>query len=219
MGFESLREYVRPTEEQQIQVSGSLYSNLSKRRTLREFAPDPVPRCVIENCIKVAGTAPSGANLQPWHFVAVTDPAIKTKIRQAAEVEERAFYESRATQTWLDDLTPLGTDANKPFLEIAPCLIAVFAESFRTTAEGASKKNYYVTESVGIAVGMLIAALHQTGLVTLTHTPSPMRFLNEILQRPSNERPFLLLVVGYPAPDARVPTITKKVFDEIATFV
>jgi iodotyrosine deiodinase len=219
MGLEPLTGYTRPSESQQISASESFFANLKTRRTLRDFAPDSVPSAVIENCLRAAGTAPSGANLQPWHFVIVTDPGKKSAIRQAAEAEERAFYESRATQSWLDDLAPLGTDANKPFLEIAPCLIAVFAESFRMTAEGNSKKSYYVTESVGIAVGMLISALHLSGLATLTHTPSPMRFLNELLNRPSNERPFLLLVVGYPAQDAHVPKITKKALEEIATFV
>jgi nitroreductase len=178
-----------------------------------------VPRSVIEACLRTAGTAPSGANQQPWHFVAVSDPAVKSHIRQAAEAEEREFYERRASQEWLDALAPLGTDAHKPFLEIAPYLIAIFAQTYGMGADGGKIKHYYVTESVGIATGLLIAALHHAGLATLTHTPSPMGFLNEILGRPANERPFLLLVVGYPAENAQVPAITKKALEEIATFV
>jgi nitroreductase len=192
---------------------------MRRRRTVREFSDRPVPRSVIEACLRTAGTAPSGANQQPWHFVAVSDPAVKSHIRQAAEAEEREFYERRASQEWLDALAPLGTDAHKPFLEIAPYLIAIFAQTYGMGADGGKIKHYYVTESVGIATGLLIAALHHAGLATLTHTPSPMGFLNEILGRPANERPFLLLVVGYPAENAQVPAITKKALEEIATFV
>lgn len=175
-------------------------------------------RQIIEQCLLVAGSAPSGANLQPWHFVVVSDPATKKRIRDAAEMEEREFYTHRAPREWLDALAPLGTDAEKPFLETAPYLIAIFSQSFCMLPDGRKVKNYYVQESVGIATGMLITALHYAGLVSLTHTPSPMGFLNAILGRPANEKPFLLLVVGHPAPDARVPDIARKPLDEIATF-
>ncbi|MFZ4658178.1 MAG: nitroreductase family protein [Caldilineaceae bacterium] len=207
-----------PLAEMQARAS-TFYDEMRRRRTVREFSDRPVPRSVIEACLRTAGTAPSGANQQPWHFVAVSDPAVKSHIRQAAEAEEREFYERRASQEWLDALAPLGTDAHKPFLEIAPYLIAIFAQTYGMGADGGKIKHYYVTESVGIATGLLIAALHHTGLATLTHTPSPMGFLNEILGRPTNERPFLLLVVGYPAENAQVPAITKKALEEIATFV
>lgn len=192
---------------------------LQRRRTVRHFSDRPVPREVIEECLRAAGTAPSGANLQPWHFVVVSDAAIKRQIRLAAEEEEREFYHGRAPQEWLDALAPLGTDEYKPFLDVAPWLIAIFAQSYSLLPDGRKVKNYYVTESVGIATGMLITALHHSGLATLTHTPSPMGFLNDILNRPENERPFLLLVVGYPASDAQAPVITKKTLDEIAAFV
>jgi nitroreductase len=200
----------------------SFYEELRRRRSVRDYAPRPVDRAVIEDCLRAAGTAPSGANLQPWHFVAVSDPAVKHQIRVAAEEEEREFYGGRAPQEWLDALAPIGTDAHKPFLEIAPYLIAIFAQSYGIAEDGNEIrriKHYYVTESVGIATGMLITALHHAGLATLTHTPSPMKFLNEILGRPDNERPFLLLVVGYPAVDATVPQITKKPLDAFATFI
>ena len=189
------------------------------RRTVRHFSDEPIARHVIEQCVLVAGGAPSGANLQPWHFVIVTDPAIKQRIRQAAEEEEREFYSHRAPQEWLDALAPLGTDAHKPFLEVAPYLIAIFSQSYGVLPDGRKVKNYYVQESVGIATGMLITAIHHAGLSSLTHTPSPMGFLNEILNRPVNEKPFLLLVVGHPAHDAMVPVIGKKPLDEIASFV
>lgn len=207
-----------PLAEMQARAR-AFYDEMRRRRTVRDFSDHPVPRSVIEACLRTAGTAPSGANQQPWHFVAVSDPAVKSRIRQAAEAEEREFYERRASQEWLDALAPLGTDAHKPFLEIAPYLIAIFAQTYGTGADGGKIKHYYVTESVGIATGLLIAALHHAGLVTLTHTPSPMGFLNEILGRPTNERPFLLLIVGYPADNAQVPAITKKALEEIATFV
>jgi nitroreductase len=194
------------------------YEEIKRRRTVREFSPRPVPREVIEDCLRAAGTAPSGANLQPWHFVVVSDPATKKKIREAAEVEERAFYSGKAPQEWLDALAPLGTDEIKGYLEVAPCLIAVFAQNFAVLPDGRKVKNYYVTESVGIALGFLIAALHHAGLATLTHTPSPMGFLSAVLDRPANERAFLLLVVGYPGEGARVPDITRKPLKAIATF-
>ncbi len=207
-----------PLAEMQARAS-AFYDEMRRRRTVRDFSARPVPRSVIEACLRTAGTAPSGANQQPWHFVAVSDPAVKSRIRQAAEAEEREFYERRASQEWLDALAPLGTDAHKPFLEIAPYLIAIFAQTYGIGADGGKIKHYYVTESVGIATGLLIAALHHAGLVTLTHTPSPMGFLNEILGRPTHERPFLLLVVGYPADNAQVPAITKKALEEMATFM
>jgi nitroreductase len=193
--------------------------DLQRRRTIRDFSDRPVPREIIEDCLRAAGSAPSGANLQPWHFVVVSDPAVKRRIREGAEQEEREFYATRAPQEWLDALEPLGTDEHKPFLEVAPYLIAIFAKRYGVTAEGRKFKHYYAQESLGIAAGFLIAALHHAGLATLTHTPSPMGFLNEILDRPDNERPFLLLVTGYPSEDAAVPDIERKALDEIATFV
>jgi iodotyrosine deiodinase len=174
---------------------------------------------VIEDCLSVARSAPSGANKQPWHFVVVSDTEIKKKIRLAAEEEERRFYHGRAPKEWLDALAPLGTDEDKPYLETAPYLIVIFAQHYEVTADGRKLKNYYVTESVGIAAGMLITAIHMAGLVALTHTPSPMGFLSQILGRPSQERPFLILVVGYPDGEARVPGISKKSSEEAQTFV
>ena len=212
----SYREY--PVEEMRARAR-ALYEDIRRRRTVRDFSDRPVPREVIEGCLRTAGTAPSGANLQPWHFVVVSDPAVKREIRTAAEEEERAFYSGKAPQEWLDALAPLGTDENKPFLETAPYLIAVFAQRYGLLPDGRQVKHYYVNESVGIATGVLITAIHNAGLVCLTHTPSPMGFLNSLLHRPESERPFLLLVVGYPADDARVPEIGKKSMEEIATFV
>jgi len=191
---------------------------MRSRRTVRHFSSAPVARELIEQCLIVAGSAPSGANLQPWHFVVISDDGVKRRIREAAEAEEREFYAHRAPQEWLAALAPLGTDAEKPFLETAPYLIAIFSESYGLLPDGRKVKNYYVQESVGIATGMLITALHYAGLVSLTHTPSPMGFLNAILDRPPNEKPFLLLVVGYPAEDARVPDISKKPLSHIASF-
>ncbi len=197
----------------------AFYALLRTRRTVRDFSPESVPLEVIEAALRVAGTAPNGANLQPWHFVVVSDPSLKREVRQAAEVEEREFYQRRAPPEWLAALELLGTDADKPFLEAAPYLIAIFGKAYGLLEDGRKVKNYYVNESVGIATGMLIAALHRAGLATLTHTPSPMKFLNRILRRPDNERPFLLLVVGHPAEGARVPDIRKKPLEEIATFL
>jgi len=188
---------------------------LQRRRTVRTFSDRPVPREIIEECLRAAGTAPSGANMQPWHFVVVSDPEVKKQIREGAEKEEREFYERRASQEWLEALASLGTDWRKPFLEDAPYLIVIFGLSKAILPDGSKRKNYYVTESVGIATGMLIAAIHHAGLASLTHTPSPMKFLSEILQRPPNERAFVLIPVGYPAADAEVPVITKKSLDEI----
>ena len=193
-------------------------AGIRRRRTVRDFSDRPVDRAIIVQAIVAAGGAPNGANLQPWHFVAVQDPELKRAIRLAAEEEEREFYSSRATPEWIEDLAPLGTDADKPFLERAPWLIAIFAEKWRHLPNGARRTNYYVPESVGIATGFLIAALHHAGLATLTHTPSPMGFLQRILERPPSEKPFLLLVVGHPADGAQVPVIAKKPLDAIATF-
>jgi len=209
-----------PMEEQAMQQQAeSFYLQMSKRRSVRDFSDKPIPDSVIEHAILAAGTAPSGANMQPWQFVVVQNPKIKAQIRQAAEKEERELYEHRASDEWLDALAPLGTDANKPFLETAPALIAIFLKKLTIAADGTKQKNYYTTESVGIATGVLVAALHQAGLATLTHTPSPMKFLSEILQRPSHERPFLLLVVGYPAETALVPNIQRLPLGDIATFL
>lgn len=214
--LEDYREY--PAEEMLCRAA-EFYEAMRRRRTVRDFAIREIPREVIENCLRTAGTAPSGANIQPWHFVVVTDPNLKQRIRMAAEDEEREFYSRRAPKEWLDALAPLGTDEHKPFLETAPVLIAIFMQSHGVLADGRPVKHYYAQESVGIATGFLIAALHHAGLATLTHTPSPMGFLNELLGRPPNERPFLLLVVGHPAEDAKVPEITKKSLEEIASFL
>jgi nitroreductase len=216
--FEPLIGYQRLPAIEMQRTARSHLEDMKRRRTVREFSSETVPESVIEDCLRTAGTAPSGANLQPWHFAVVRSPAVKQQIRAAAEAEEREFYEHRAPQEWLDALAPLGTDANKPFLETAPCLIVIFAKAYEVLPDGRRVKNYYVSESVGIATGFLIQALHRAGLATLTHTPSPMAFLSKILDRPSNERPIILLVVGYPADAARVPKITKKSLDEIATF-
>lgn len=207
-------------DEMQRRAS-EFYADLRRRRTVREFSRRPVPRQIIEDCILTAGTAPNGANLQPWQFVVISDPAIKHKLRVAAEEEEREFYNGRAPQEWIDALAPLGTDPNKPFLEDAPYLIAIFAKGYDVLPDGRKVKNYYASESTGIATGMLITAIHNAGLVSLTHTPSPMGFLNQILGRSENERPFLLLVVGYPADDVKVPAFAskKKPLAQIATFL
>jgi len=193
------------------------FESLSNRRTIRDFVAKPVDKEIIKNCIKTAGTAPSGANMQPWHFVLISDPKIKIQIRVAAEKEEKEFYEKRAPKEWLDALAPLGTDNNKPYLEKAPYLIAIFMQRYGKLPDGRKVKHYYGLESVGIATGMLITAIHNAGLASLTHTPSPMGFLNQILKRPKNERPFLLLVVGRPAESAVVPDIKRKDINEIMT--
>lgn len=210
------REY--PIEEMRRRAAG-FRADLLRRRTVRQYSDREVPRDIIEDCVRAAASAPSGANMQPWHFVIVTDPEVKRRIREGAEKEEREFYGERAPRDWLDALEPLGTDEHKPFLETAPCLIAIFAESYGIGSDGSKVKHYYVQESVGIATGILITAIHNAGLVSLTHTPSPMGFLNEILGRPDNERPFLLLVVGYPEKDTVVPDLHRKSLDEIASFV
>ncbi len=212
--FAGLPQY---TDEDQIRRSLEFYQHLKQRRTIRHFSDQPIPEQVIDYCLLSAGTAPNGANLQPWHFAVVKDAAIKHRIREAAEIEEREFYQERAPQEWLDALEPLGTDEHKPFLEIAPYLIVIFAKTLTMTQTGKAIKNYYTNESVGIATGMLITALHHCGVATLTHTPSPMKFLNEILERPRYERPFLILVAGFPAQDAEVPKITKYPLEQIRT--
>ena len=214
-----LSRYRRYPLEEMRERARAFMEESRRRRTVRKFSPEPVPRAIIEDCLRAAGSAPSGANRQPWRFVAVGDPEVKRRIRAGAEEEERAFYGGRAPREWLDALAHLGTDAEKPFLERAPWLIAVFAESWGRGDDGEKEKNYYVTESVGIATGILVTALHHAGLATLTHTPSPMGFLNEILERPDNERPFLLLVVGFPAEDATVPEISRKELAQIADFL
>jgi nitroreductase len=217
--FIPLADYKSYSEAEMKQRAGEFYADIRRRRTVREFSGRHVPREVIENCLLAAGTAPNGANRQPWHFVVVGNPGIKKQIREAAEKEEKEFYQHRAPQDWLDALAHLGTAEHKPFLEIAPYLIVIFAQSYELTPAGKKLKNYYVQESVGIATGFLINALHYSGLVTLTHTPSPMGFLNNILKRPENERPYLILITGYPAEGTKIPDIEKKTLAEIATFI
>lgn len=216
--FQTLDFHAYPVDEMQVRAT-AFRQHMQRRRTVRHFSEKPVPHEIIEECLLAAGTAPNGANLQPWHFVVVSDPQVKHEIRVEAEKEEREFYHRRAPQEWLDALAPLGTDEHKPFLDTAPYVIAIFGKNHSTLPDGRRVKNYYVNESVGIATGFLIAALHHAGLVSLTHTPSPMGFLNAILNVPPDEKPFLLLVVGYPAEDAQVPAITKKTLAEIATFI
>ncbi len=212
----------RPTlsAEESLARAEAYYASIRQRHSVRHFSAAPVPREVIESCLRAAGTAPSGANHQPWHFACVSDPATKREIRLAAEKEEREFYAGKAGDEWLDDLKDLGTDADKPFLEIAPWLIAIFVERYGFHEDGSKRKNYYTAESVGIATGFLINALHEAGLATLTHTPNPMKFLNQILGRPGNERPYILLVVGHPAADAMIPraATVKKALEDIASF-
>ncbi len=206
-------------EDQMLPRAEAFLARMRKRRTVRDYSDRPVPRELIETAVRTAGTAPSGANQQPWSFVCISDPERKRLIREGAEEEERAFYAGRAGEEWLDALSHLGTDASKPFLETAPWLIAIFAQRWGVDAQGRKIKHYYVPESVGIATGFLIAALHDAGLATLTHTPAPMNFLNAICERPDNEKALILLVVGYPAEHCRVPAIGKKPLAEIATFL
>ena len=206
-------------DDQALAAADAFLSYLKKRHSVRDFAPTPVPEAIISACVAAAGTAPSGANHQPWHFVAISDPRMKSRIRAEAEEEERAFYAGGAGDEWLKALEPIGTGATKPHLDVAPWLIVVFAQRYGMTKDGHRYKNYYVPESVGIATGFLIAALHQAGLSTLTHTPSPMGFLNELLQRPDNEKPYILLVVGYPKAGCMVPNIRKKPLADIASFL
>jgi len=214
-----LADYRAYSVEEMRERVERFHADMARRRTVREFSDRPVPRDIIETALEAAGTAPSGANLQPWHFVVVGAAETKKRIREAAEAEERQFYEHRASPEWLAALEPLGTDSSKPFLETAPYLIAVFLQKYGRLDDGRKVKHYYPTESTGLATGILITALHRAGLATLTHTPSPMKFLNEILGRPVSERPFLLLVVGYPADDARVPDISRKGLHDFTTFI
>lgn len=214
--YDAYREYGQ--DEMRARVA-AFERDMQRRRTVRHFSARSVPRELIEQCLLTAGTAPSGAHQQPWHFVAIQDPAVKAQIRVAAEKEEQEFYRHRAPPDWLEALRPLGTDEHKPYLEVAPWLIAVFLKRFARGRDGRKVKHYYTDESVGIAVGFLLAAIHQAGLVSLTHTPSPMGFLNELLERPKDiERPYMLIVVGYPAEGATVPDIRRKSLDAIATF-
>ena len=210
------REY--PPEEM-LRRAREFNAEVQRRRTVRDFSPRAVSREIIEQAILAAGSAPNGAALQPWQFVVIESAAVKAQIRVAAEKEEAEFYNGKAPQEWLDALAPLGTDANKPFLETAPYLIAIFEKTHSQLEDGRRVKNYYASQSTGIACGLLITALHHAGLVSLTHTPSPMKFLNQILGRPSEERPFLLLVTGYPTADARVPDLKRKPLGKIATFL
>ncbi len=217
--FIPLPDYRRLPDDEMQTRAADFARMIATRRTVRDFSPEDVPPGVIDSCLEAALAAPSGANMQPWHFVVVRDADAKRTIRVAAEEEERHFYEHRASPEWLAALAPLGTDSDKPFLETAPALIAVFAQKYGVLADGRKVKHYYPTESVGLATGFLIAALHNAGLATLTHTPSPMGFLNDILGRPKNERPFLLLVTGYPADDAKVPDITRRPFADQVDYV
>ena len=217
--FIPLSTYKEYPPQEMLERAEAFYNMIKSRRTVREFSDRSVPKEVIEQCILSAGTAPNGANKQPWHFAVVSDPEIKSKIREAAEEEEREFYHRRAPEDWLEDLQPFGTDEHKPFLETAPYLIGIFAQSYHLDENGDKEKHYYVKESVGIATGMLITALHNAGLATLTHTPSPMGFLNSIMQRPDHEKAFLLLVVGYPKDGVKVPDISKKSLAEISSFL
>ncbi|HAJ46478.1 MAG TPA: nitroreductase family protein [Alphaproteobacteria bacterium] len=217
--FELAPRLAEQTPEQAAASAQQFLEVMRSRRTIRDFRPDPISLEAVERAIETAGLAPNGANRQPWHFVIVTDAGVKRAIREAAEEEERAFYGGRAPQEWLDALAPLGTTWEKPFLETAPVLIVVFQELYGLDAEGNREKNYYVLESVGIACGFLIAGLHQAGYATLTHTPSPMGFLREILKRPVNEKAAMIIVTGLPAPDAMVPVLTKKPLSVIASRV
>ena len=212
-------DFERLSTEEMESRGRAFFEQLARRRSVREFAPDPVPRELVESAIAAANTAPSGANRQPWHFAAVSDAKVKAEIRRAAEAEEREFYEGgRASEKWLAALAHLGTGWEKPFLETAPWLVVVFKEIYTAEPDGSKGTNYYVNESVGIACGLFVAAINEMGLATLTHTPQPMRFLSRILGRPDNERPFILFPVGYPHPDCQVPDITKKDLSAVSSW-
>jgi len=216
--FVSAPKRCKASDQELLANATAFYQTMQQRRTIRDFSDRPVPQTVIEQCIRSAGTAPNGANLQPWHFVAISNPDVKHEIRVAAEIEEKEFYAKRAPKEWLAALAPLGTDSSKPFLETAPWLIAIFVQPYRILADGTRGKTYYAIESVGIATGLLVTAVHSCGLASLTHTPSPMGFLNRILGRPQHEKPFLLLVVGHPTNSAMVPNISRKSLEEISSF-
>jgi len=217
--FIHLKEYREYPLQEMKNRAHDFYSDMKRRRSVRQFSDRKVPREIIEDCLLTASSAPSGANLQPWHFVVVSDPKIKQQIHQSAETVERDFYKNESTKKWVEDLEHLGTDDQKPFLLTAPYLIAIFAQRHGVDSDGDIKKHYYVTESVGIATGMLVTAIHRAGLVSLTYTPGKMGFLNEILSRPANEKPYMILVVGYPEKGTLVPDINKKSLEEIATFI
>lgn len=217
--FSSFANYYEYPPGEMKKRSAEFYAEMKRRRTVRQFSDRPVPREIIEDCLRTAATAPSGANMQPWSFIVVTDPAVKRQIRKEAEKTERDFYHKSETRKWVEDLKSLGTNENKPFLEVAPYLIVIFAQRYGLLPDGSKKSYYYVNESVGIATGMLITAVHHAGLVCLTYTPSKMGFLNQILSRPSNEKPVLILVVGYPAKDTILPKIAKKSLKDIAKFI
>jgi nitroreductase len=217
--FSLYTDYYEYPQEEMKKRSAEFYVEMKRRRTVRQFSNRPVPREIIEDCLHTAATAPSGANMQPWSFIVVTDSNVKRQIRKEAEKTEREFYHKSATRQWVENLKPLGTNEHKPFLEVAPYLIVIFAQRYGLLPDGNKKSHYYVNESVGIATGMLITAVHHAGLVCLTYTPSKMGFLNQILSRPSNERPFLLLVVGYPAKDTIIPKIPKKLLQDFSKFL
>ncbi len=209
-------EFESVAEDEMLARAEAFYKKMEQRRSVRDFSDRPVPRELIERAIQTASTAPSGAHMQPWTFVAVSDPPLKRQIRTAAEKEERESYDGRMSEEWLEALEPIGTDANKPFLEIVPWIVVLFAQRSGLREDGTKRKHYYVQESCGIAAGLFIAALHEMGLVTLTHTPSPMRFLSELLERPSNEAPYILFPVGFPATNATVPDLHRKPLKEVA---
>ena len=217
--FKPLQEYLEYTSEEMVIRASDFYNEMRRRRSVRQFSDRLIDREIIENCIRTASTAPSGANLQPWHFVVVSNPVVKDKIYQSAEEVEREFYSAESTKKWVKDLEHLGTNDQKPFLLTAPYLIVIFAQRHGLTPSGEQKKHYYVTESVGIATGMLITAIHHAGMVSLTYTPGKMGFLNKILSRPANEKPYMILVVGYPEKETLVPDIEKKILEDVATFV
>lgn len=213
-GFREYSEHRRFSTAESFERASSFAAHMLTRRTVRDFSAEPVNSETVDECLRIALSAPSGANQQPWKYVLVSNPEVRRELRAAAEAEEREFYQSRAPEEWLSALIPFGTNAEKPFLETAPILICVFAESWKSLPDGGRGKHYYVSESVGISVGFLLASLHYAGLATLTHTPSPMHFLNRLLNRPENERPYLIVVAGYPADGCQVPDIVKRTPDD-----